>query len=143
MNGRKYKFELSEHEVNKVRELIGDRLRREVLSETNNVSNQVDLLILDCYLHYMTKCYKLIDEDKNNAGIDTVYLIINYDLRRNRFGIYEEVISIEGAFKKLEDAQKRVNKFRKNTKDGSYGLWEIVETDLDCLDNKVLSRYVL
>ena len=142
MNGRKYKFELSEKDVNTVRKLIGDRLRLEVLSETNNVSKQVDLLILDCYLHYMTKCYKLIEEDQNNDGIDTVYLIINYDLKRNQFGIYEKVISIEGAFKKLEDAQKRVNKFRKSAKDGSYGLWEIIETDLDRLDNKILSRYV-
>lgn len=142
MNGRKYKFELSEKDVNTVRKLIGDRLRLEVLSETNNVSKQVDLLILDCYLHYMTKCYKLIEEDQNNDGIDTVYLIINYDLKRNQFGIYEKVISIEGAFKKLEDAQKRVNKFRKSTKDGSYDMWEIIETDLDRLDNKILSRYV-
>lgn len=31
MNGRKYKFELSEQEVNKVRDLIGDRLRLDVL----------------------------------------------------------------------------------------------------------------
>lgn len=90
MNGRKYKFELSEKDVNTVRKLIGDRLRLEVLSETNNVSKQADLLILDCYLHYMTKCYKLIEEDQNNDGIDTVYLIINYDLKRNQFGIYEE-----------------------------------------------------
>ena len=64
-------------------------------------------------------------------------------MRRRSFGIYEEVISIEGAFKKLEDAQKRVNKFRKNTKDGSNNMREIIETDLDLLDNKVLSRYVL